>query len=198
MKVFMIGTELHTGSKKVGNITPANFRFKSEAWLNANGVTVHTITGKIEHYEVVDGVLALTNIEEQLSDAKDAAKICIASRATSIRKLITGNADQYKVAGYVSKAAAAKSVLDGTADEDEVADIQNEADLRGRGETFLELAGIISANNRRLCTARGSVDGMESAALSGLKLCVTTEQVSELQAQLEIKANAALAVITGA
>tara|TARA_R110002126_G_scaffold90831_2_gene216374 strand:+ start:4946 stop:5551 length:606 start_codon:yes stop_codon:yes gene_type:complete len=200
MKVFMIGTELHNGSKKVGNITPTNFRFKSEAWLNGNGVTVHTITGKIEHYDVVDGepVLAEVGIESQLNGAKLESKNYILDFADNLRKSLAKSPSYMEVAGWASKLALAEKYQGGvTLTDAELLRINTEILLRDRGESIDTLTGKVIKQSTDLALAVSFIDGMQSSALRACDMCQTAEELHTMCEALKTKATIEIEKLKG-
>ena len=135
--------------------------------------------------------------EELLINAHTAAKSSIVTRATDTRALLTGHSDYNTVAGWGHKALLAQKVVGKTATLAELAVVKVEADQRGKSETPLQLAKKQLGKAEQLAIAIANIDGMETAGLAALKLCETVEQIDELLTQLDVKAKATLAALTG-
>ena len=130
---------------------------------------------------------------ELLVNAHAEAKSSIVAKATQTRSAITGNADHYKVSGWVQKSLLAKKVVDEVATPTELAVVQSEADQRGKGETALELSETVVAKGAQLAMAIANIDGMESAVLRALGSCKTVEHINGLLSQANEGANTLLA-----
>ena len=200
MKVFIIGTEIYDGSKKVGDITPTNFRFKPEAWLKNNGVTTHEIAGSIEHYDVISGKPSLTEggIAVQLNKAKENCKNFILDFADGLRKSLAKYPTYMEVAGWPLKLALAEKFQSGVALTDaETFRINRELELRGKGETIDSLTNKVLVQSNGLALSVSVIDGMQSSALRACEACLSVDELTSLCEGLKIKASAQLSKLKG-
>tara|TARA_R110000765_G_scaffold40495_1_gene87102 strand:- start:3943 stop:4548 length:606 start_codon:yes stop_codon:yes gene_type:complete len=200
MKVFIIGTELHSGNEKVGDITPTNFRFKSEAWLNGNGVTVHTITGSIEHYDVISGKPSLTEggIAVQLNKAKGACKTLILTFADDLRKSLAKNPTYMEVAGWPLKLALAEKYQSGVELTDaEKLRLNIEIEFRNKGETIDSLTNKVIVQSNGLALSVSVIDGMQSSAMRACEASSSVDELTALCENLKIEASAQLSKLKG-
>ena len=200
MKVFIIATEIYDGSKKVGDITPTNFRFKSESWLKYRGVTTHEIAGNIEHYDVISGKPSLTEagIAAQLNKAKEAGKNHILEFADNLRRSLTNNPTFMEVAGWPLKLALAEKYKSGAELTDaEKLRLNIEIELRGKGETIDLLTTKVIVQSNNLALSVSAIDGMQSAALRECKASSSVAELTALCDNLKIKAQAQINKLKG-
>lgn len=152
--------------------------------------------------EEFDIQLAINNSPPKLTldEAKEKAASSVKNFATDTRAKLTGYADQYQLAGWVSKSEVAKRVLTGTgtATAKEVASIQAEVDKRGRGETVEELANKQLDKSIKLAMASAIIDGLESAAIHAINEAKTLESLTLIMDELKSNADAELALLMSA
>ncbi len=131
------------------------------------------------------------NFKKLKSEAIDSVK----KFASKSRQKIAGYADQYKLAGWATKAEAARRVLSGSATAGEVAAIQIESDKRGESESVESLAQKIVDKANQLQQANGIIEGMESAAIAAIESKQKKSTLNELMKTLLIDAEAELQVL---
>jgi len=89
--------------------------------------------------------------------------------ANDIRQLVVGKKSNEQIMSESNKAIRAKRVVEGVGDDDDVAILQEEADLRGLGETPKQLAMKQCAKSVEFDTANAIIDGMEKKAIIALE-----------------------------
>lgn len=126
-----------------------------------------------------------------LEDLQEAALDRMRSFSAGARHAITGGADPYKVAGWPEKAAVARRIQDETATAAEIAAIQQEVDVRGRGETVADLVARILVKADAYRNASAVADGMEDAAERAI-MTATVETIDQVMTDLRTAAEARL------
>ncbi len=123
-----------------------------------------------------------------LSVTKEESQFKIKEFATQCRAKVTGKPDQYKIAGWSSKAQRALRVLNDAPQGNDISILQAECDKRGENETLIELATKHTQKAEKLAVAISVIDGLESKALKALATKSSENLVSQLLDDLEKEA----------
>lgn len=95
----------------------------------------------------------------------------------TFREMVAGKRTELEVAAWPVKAEAAKAILAGTADAEQQAMIDAEA--QGRGVDVRSLAQSIVAKSVAFATASGTIDGHSATAWRKISEAKTEEAIQE-------------------
>ncbi|MGJ8563831.1 MAG: hypothetical protein ACSHXY_09795 [Alphaproteobacteria bacterium] len=100
------------------------------------------------------------------------------------RRVLSGVSIEQQKA-WPTKGRIASNIISGTANADEVATVQAEADERGLGETAEALAAIQFAKSLELLTIDNVIEGMTHKALTAVSACETEAELAVVIASLQ-------------
>lgn len=103
-----------------------------------------------------------------LATAKQQASAQAVAFANSVRENIARSVHYLQSARWPSQVEAARHIIGGTPSADELAMLEREARLRGKGETAEQLAHKVLANSRVFSEVGAAVDGIERATLDAI------------------------------
>ncbi|MCJ8299663.1 MAG: hypothetical protein MJK13_12125, partial [Pseudomonadales bacterium] len=112
-----------------------------------------------------DGVEWVLDTAAELYSGKQNAISAIREIATQFRVKVAGDADHYETAGWADKARRAERVVASTGIQAETNALAKEAELRGKGETAMQLAQLQLTKSERFALLIGDIDGITKAAL---------------------------------
>lgn len=136
-----------------------------------------------------------------LDEVKRQARAQIVAYATGLRRQVTGGVSAEELAGWVRKAERAKFALTNATAVTEQAIIKAEADARGKGESWQELAERHAAKDVAFGIATATIDGLLARGLGAIEACASAADIDDLMPKLmsaaEEQAAALLARVGG-
>ena len=134
---------------------------------------------------------------ELLKHAKGIALGNMRAFAKAARARVASYADEYQLSNWTAKSQRAEKILNDSASEQEIAIVQAESDIRGKGESPKDLAQKQLTRSQSLAHAIGVIDGLESKGRNAIKSKKSLHKLEELIKELQADASKELNKLIG-